>query len=191
MSSIKKKGALAIAAGVLSIAVFGAAALAAFQPQVPTATASQGPVDQASADKSGPGHKLGEILTALVTKGTISEAQKQSILEAVKETAAASPKVQALERFVGDLGKAAATYIGVAPAELKQQLKAGKSLADIAADHGKDRAGLVAALTTAANVDIDKAATAGKLTADQAATMKTKVAEHVGSLVDRKRATTK
>ncbi|MDP9265675.1 MAG: hypothetical protein M3O91_06100, partial [Chloroflexota bacterium] len=149
MSSIKKKGGLAIGAGVLSIALFGAAAFAAFQPQAQTASPSQGPVDQASADRSGPGHKLEQILSDLVAKGTITETQKQAILVAVKDAVKANPKVQALEHFIGDLGKAATTYIGVTPAELKQQLKAGKSLAEIAADHGKDRAGLVAALTTA------------------------------------------
>ena len=44
---------------------------------------------------------------------------------------------------------AAATYIGIAPADLKTQLAAGKSLADIAVANGKTRDGLVAALTAA------------------------------------------
>ncbi len=191
MKSIKKKGALAIGAGVLSVGIFGAAAFAAFQPQATMATAIQEPADQASAGKSGPGQKLEQILSDLVAKGTITEAQKQAIVGAVKDSVKADPKVHGLKHFVGDLGKAAATYIGVTPADLKGQLKAGKSLAEIAANHGKDRAGLVNALTAAATADIDKAAAAGKLTADQAAMQKAKVADHVGTVVDHKRAATK
>lgn len=48
-----------------------------------------------------------------------------------------------------DLMAAAATYIGITPAELKTQLAAGKSLADIAVANGKTRDGLVAALVAA------------------------------------------
>ncbi|MFN2519416.1 MAG: hypothetical protein ABR525_00030 [Candidatus Limnocylindria bacterium] len=193
MVSIKKKGALAVGAGVLSVALFGAAAFAAFQPQSQPsdATAVQGPVDHATVSKSGPGQKLDQILSDLVAKGTITDAQKQAIEGAVKDAVKANPKVQALEKFVRDLGGAAAAYIGITPAEMKTQLQTGKSLAEIASDHGKDRAGLVTALTTAANADIDKAAAVGKVTADQAAMIKTKVADHVASLVDRKKSTTK
>ena len=48
-----------------------------------------------------------------------------------------------------DLMTAAATYIGITPAELKTQLAAGKSLADIAVANGKTRDGLIAALVAA------------------------------------------
>ena len=48
-----------------------------------------------------------------------------------------------------DLMTAAATYIGITAADLKAQLAAGKSLADIAVANGKTRDGLIAALTAA------------------------------------------
>jgi hypothetical protein len=48
-----------------------------------------------------------------------------------------------------DLITAAATYIGISAADLKTQLAAGKSLADIAVANGKTRDGLIAALTAA------------------------------------------
>ena len=44
---------------------------------------------------------------------------------------------------------AAATYIGITAADLRTQLAAGKSLADIAVANGKTRDGLIAALTAA------------------------------------------
>ena len=48
-----------------------------------------------------------------------------------------------------DLIATAATYIGISGADLKTQLAAGKSLADIAVANGKTRDGLIAALTAA------------------------------------------
>jgi hypothetical protein len=48
-----------------------------------------------------------------------------------------------------DLYAAAATYIGITAAELKTELQAGKSLADVAVAHGKTRDGLILALTQA------------------------------------------
>lgn len=48
-----------------------------------------------------------------------------------------------------DLMTAAAAYIGITPADLKTQLAAGKSLADIAVANGKTRDGLIAALSAA------------------------------------------
>lgn len=48
-----------------------------------------------------------------------------------------------------DLMSAAATYIGITAADLRTQLGAGKSLADIAVANGKTRDGLIAALTAA------------------------------------------
>jgi len=48
-----------------------------------------------------------------------------------------------------DLMTAAATYIGISAADLRTQLAAGKSLADIAIANGKTRDGLIAALAAA------------------------------------------
>ena len=48
-----------------------------------------------------------------------------------------------------DLLAAAATYLGITPADLRTQLVAGKSLADVALANGKTRDGLIAALVAA------------------------------------------
>jgi hypothetical protein len=53
-----------------------------------------------------------------------------------------------------DLMTAAATYIGLSAADLKTQLAAGKSLADIAVANGKTRDGLIAALVAAEQTSI-------------------------------------
>ena len=53
-----------------------------------------------------------------------------------------------------DLMTAAATYIGISTADLRTQLAAGKSFADIAVTNGKTRDGLIAALTAAEQTSI-------------------------------------
>lgn len=63
---------------------------------------------------------------------------------------------------------AAAEYIGVNETELAAARHSGKSLAQVAIDHGKSVAGLQQALVTAFRANLDEAVSAGKLTAVQA-----------------------
>ena len=97
---------------------------------------------------------------------------------------AAVPNVKA---FLGDMLQAARDYLGsVTLQDVTTAMRNGKSLGEIATDKGKTRDGLVLALTTAANTNIDKAVASNKLTAEQAATLKTKVAAEIATFVDRK-----
>jgi len=97
---------------------------------------------------------------------------------------AVMPNVKA---FLGDMLQTARDYLGgVTLTDVTTAMRSGKSLGDIANDEGKSRDGLVQALTTAANTRIDKAVVDNKLTADQAATLKTKVATEIATFVDRK-----
>ena len=101
---------------------------------------------------------------------------------------ARAPKVRLpdLKTFIGDATAAARDYLGLTQQDLVTQLRAGKSLADIAsATPGKSRDGLVAAITASTSANIDKAAAAGTLTAEQATALKARVGEAVGKLVDR------
>jgi hypothetical protein len=68
----------------------------------------------------------------------------------------------------------AATAIGIDVAQLRTELN-GKSLAEVAVAHGKTAQDVITALQTAAHTRIDQAVTAGRLTADQAATQKTQL----------------
>ena len=60
-----------------------------------------------------------------------------------------------------------ATFLGLKPAELRTQIEAGKSLADIAKAQGKTVADLKTAITNAVTTRLDAAVTANKLTKDQ------------------------
>jgi ribosomal protein L10 len=64
--------------------------------------------------------------------------------------------------------RAAAGYLGLTVAELRADLKAGKTLAQVAdATPGKSADGLVQALVAAAKAKLDAAVAAGKITAAQ------------------------
>ena len=104
-----------------------------------------------------------------------------------KPAAAVRPTVPNVKAFLGDMLQTARDYLGgVTLQDVTTAMRSGKSLGDIANDKGKSRDGLVQALTTTANAGIDKAVANNKLTPDQAATLKTKVAAEIATFVDRK-----
>ncbi len=177
------------AAGMLGAGVLGGVAAASTAPEGTSSTAiSAGIADQAAAkDRGDKAGGLKKILDALVAKGTITQAQEDAILSAVGP---AHPKGKSVggDRSRATLGgalKASEQYLGLTGAQLRGELKAGKSLGDIAnATSGKSRDGLVAALTADANARIDARLAAGKLTVDQAADVKAKAAAAIAKLVD-------
>jgi hypothetical protein len=81
---------------------------------------------------------------------------------------------------VGDI----ATYLGLTSADLRTQLRSGKSLAAIATAQGKTADGLKAAITAAATKQLDAAVTAGKLTKDQETKVLAGLASHLDDLVN-------
>lgn len=94
------------------------------------------------------------------------------------------PNVRA---FIGDFMKDARDYLGLPRKDIASQLRAGKSLGEIAeATPGKSRAGLIDAIVDDANAKIAKAVTDGKLTQAQADQLKTTVRDAVTKMVDRK-----
>ena len=80
--------------------------------------------------------------------------------------------------------KTAADTIGIQPKDLLTELKAGKSVADVAAEHGKTGQQVVDAIVAKINAKVDEAAAAGKLPADKAADIKAKAPERVTKMVN-------
>jgi polyhydroxyalkanoate synthesis regulator phasin len=70
---------------------------------------------------------------------------------------------------VGHFGEleAAASYLGLTDAELRSELESGKSLAQVAKDHGKSVDGLIQALVDSATKKLDAAVASGRLTKEQ------------------------
>ncbi len=87
----------------------------------------------------------------------------------------------------GGLLKAAATYLGVTNAQLVTDLRAGKSLAQVATAKGKSVDGLEQALLAALKQQVDAAVAAGKLDAARAQKLLERAPAHIERLVNRSR----
>ena len=98
----------------------------------------------------------------------------------------ANARAMKIGEFVGDIYSAGRTYLGLSQADLLKALREGKTLGEVATSVGKNKAELIATITAAANTKIDKAATDGKLTVEQATALKAQVGPAVTKLVDAK-----
>ena len=85
--------------------------------------------------------------------------------------------------FVGIGLDAAAKYLGLTQAQLRQKLTSGQSLADVAKAQSKDVAGLEAAITADAKSKLDKAVADKKLTQAQADKLLSALKAHVDDAV--------
>lgn len=103
-----------------------------------------------------------------------------------RELPKANTRAMKVTEFIGDIYSAGRTYLGLSQADLLKALREGKTLGEVATSVGKNKADLVATITAAANTKIDKAATDGKLTAEQATALKAQVGPAVTALVDAK-----
>ncbi len=79
---------------------------------------------------------------------------------------------------------AAATYLGLTPAELLTELRSGKTLAQIATAKDKSVDGLKKALAAETKKKLDAAVKAGQLTQAQADELQARMAEHLDDLVN-------
>jgi hypothetical protein len=190
------KWPLVIAAGAFTTALVGGVALAGFQPFAGSDGSTVGGPTAGLAEQGGPKVKLKVALDGLVAKGTITQAQEDAVVQAIKDAEPtprpnvrpARPIVPGVMSFLGDLTKAASDYLGTDLKTLVTQLRGGKSVADIAnglSAQGKSSTGLIETLTKTANDKLDQAVAAKTLTADQAATLKPKIAAEIATFVNR------
>jgi hypothetical protein len=91
-----------------------------------------------------------------------------------------------LKAGIGDSLAAAAKYLGLSESALRDQLRSGKSLADVAKAQSKDLDGLKDAILAAAKSDIDKAVSDKRLTQSQADQLYDELRSHVDDLVNGK-----
>ena len=82
--------------------------------------------------------------------------------------------------------EAAAKYLGLTEAELRTQLEAGKTLAEIAKAQGKTVDGLEKALTADVKTKLDAAVKAGTITQAQADELLKRTTDHLDDLVNGK-----
>jgi uncharacterized coiled-coil protein SlyX len=134
-------------------------------------------------------------LDQAVANGRLTKAQEQTLLARLKSRLDdlvnhAFPK--AATGRVGlrgpRLGAAVSTYLGITPAQLRTELRSGKSLAQIAVAHGKTAAGLKAAILAKVKARLDQAVASKRLTAAQEKMVLDRLSVHLDQLLDRARA---
>ena len=193
---MKRNHKLVIGAAAVAAVAGGSAAIAA--------SGSSSPSQESQAIINDAAGRLG------ITPTKLSDALKQALLDRIDAAVAAGritrAQGDALKQRInsndfplfggghrdfghfGFFGKldAAAGYLGITEAQLHSELESGKTLAQIAKDHGKTADGLVNALVDAAKQKLDAAVKAGRLTQAQADQMLSDLHARITDLVNGK-----
>jgi len=127
-------------------------------------------------------------LDAAVTAGKITAAREQVVLARVQKAVhrLVSAKLSPHPAGKARLLSLAAKYLGVKPKVLAAELN-GKSLAQVAAAHGKTAAGLKAALLQPFKARLDKAVAAGRISSTDAAAKLAKISARLDQLISKTR----
>ena len=143
-----------------------------------TTSGTAGIAGIANPMEKGKGHEaqIASVLSGLVTKGTITQAQADAVIAALEADRAAKDADRPLAKDRAAIDALVASTLGIDSATIKSRLKAGETLAAIA---GSKKAALIDALVAEESKRIDAAVTAGKLTADQATARKSGLVAHV------------
>lgn len=191
--TLKRKNKLVIGGVALLAAAGGGIAVAASGSNSPSAE-SKAVIDDAAKQLGIPSSKLSSALKkalddrvdAAVAAGRITKAEG----DAVKQRIAADdfPLVGGFHRGggFGHFGglDAAATYLGITDDQLHTALEGGKTLAQVAKDHGKSADGLIAALVADAREHIDQAVSAGRISKAQGDQMISGLEDRITGLVN-------
>jgi hypothetical protein len=192
----------AVGGAALAIGLGAAGAIAASDVLSPKAE-SQAVIDDAAEQLGVEPSELSDALKdalksrvdAAVDAGRLTEAQGKALKERIDSGDTpllfgglgrfGGPGGHGLGHF-GHLGKldAAASYLGLSEAELREQLADGKTLAEIAKAEGKSVDGLVQALVKEGKARLDQAVADGKLTQAQADELAENLDERMTDLVN-------
>jgi hypothetical protein len=180
MSSKKKIAAIVITTVALTASTVGISSAASKSTSTRVSISNPG----ALGNKGPRGLDLNATLTALVAKGTITQAQADAIIAAADAARVAAEAARPLKPTKADNDARLAlisTTLGIDSATIKSRLVAGETLATIA---GAKKDALIAALVADETKRIDAAVTAGKLTSAQATALKAGLVAHVTAEVN-------
>ena len=185
---------LLIGAAALAAAAGGGAAVAASNSSSP-AEDNQAVINDAAQQLGVSPGKLSDALRkamsdridAAVAAGRITKAEGDALKQRLNSGGV--PLFAGPHHGFGHFGffrglGAAATYLGLTEDQLRTELSAGKTLAQIAQAHGKSTSGLVDALVADAKSHLDAAVKAGRLTQAQANDMLSGLRDRITNMVN-------
>ena len=116
---------------------------------------------------------------------TPSSSKPAPAASATQKPAAEKGGAHALRRRIRRAaGRLVAKTIGIKPADLRQELLAGKTIAAIATEHGVQPQKVIDALVDAANAKIAAAVSAHKITAERGAKLMVRIDNAIPKLVN-------
>jgi len=134
---------------------------------------------------------VGGALLGGVASATTAYAAAPTTTATASSSTASHPLRTWLKAHRKEIRKAgielSAKTIGITPKALVTELKSGKSVAQVAGEHGVSAQTVVNALVGAADGKVDQAVTAGKLTSTEAAKIKAALPGYVTKAVNRTR----
>ncbi len=177
---IKRSVAItAIAASTLGGVAAGAAF---FTPMIAGAQDDVVEAEQAAPERC---ERISEALQVLVDDGTLTEAQRDAVVETLQN---ARPDRGEVRERLGQRGPRGAGEIaellGLEGSEMREALRNGSSIAELAEAQGIDSADVVDAIVARAEERLDTAVENGRIDDTQAAEMLTQAAERAEDLVN-------
>jgi hypothetical protein len=139
------------------------------------ATATGAVADEKFRDGKG----ISNIFRGLVSNGTLTQAQVDAISQAMQDARGAGKA--AFEAAKAERIKVITDALGIDAATLEAKRKAGQSLAAIAGDK---KEALIAALVAYESKEIDAAIASGKLSAERATALKSKLSAGITAMVN-------
>ena len=180
ITPIKRSVAInAIAASMLGGVAAGAAF---FTPVIAGAQDDAVEAEQAAPER---GKRISEALQVLVDDGTLTEAQRDAVVETLQNARLGRGEFrerlgQRSPRGAGEI----AEILGLEGSEIREALRNGSSIAELAEAQGIDRADIVDAIVARAEERLGTAVENGRIDAAQSAEMLTQAAERAEDLVN-------
>ena len=177
---------MAAAAVAASLTGGAAAGVALFTPNLATAQSST--EETAPAERPTP-QWMTDALKKLVDAGTITQAQADSVAQALNEAKPAHGPggPGGPGRHHGPALGVAAQAIGIEETELREALRSGQTIAQVAQAHNVDPQKVVDALVADLNTRLAQAVADGRITQAQADEKKANAAERFTALVNGER----
>ena len=156
---------------------------------VATVGDSSGTGTAADQGRPEPGTRIAEVLQPLVDNGTLTQAQFDTVVQTLVDNMPRGGRGDHGGR--GDRGgrghrgehlEAAATALGMTADELRTELKAGTTIAQVAADRGVDVQDVIDALVAEVKEHLDEEVASGEHTQEEA---DAKLAEATARITDR------
>ena len=182
MTTTPIKRSVAITA--IAASTFGgvAAGAAFFTPVIAGAQDDAVEAEQAAPER---GERISEALQVLVDDGTLTDAQRDAVVETLKNARPdrgefREPLGQRGPRVAGEI----AEILGLEGNEIREALRNGSSIAELAEAQGIESADVVDAIVARAEERLDIAVEKGRIDDTQAAEMLTRTAERAEDLVN-------